>query len=120
MRTHKCITITEKMLRDQGACIDGLEQARQFLPARISTDPEENLELAMDLADSARAIAQWEDARWFASVLDAESLGMYRPDNDYFFDQTDNRVDANNARDPMLIAQYLAWAADALLTRRGR
>jgi hypothetical protein len=57
MKRHDTITITEDYLLTLRPCEYGLHDARPFLPATLSTDPSDNLTLAMAMGVYVRFAA---------------------------------------------------------------
>lgn len=114
MKTHKTIMYTVEMLDKLNPCSSGRASARPFLPAKLSTDPEENIELALELAQADPKL----NMTWFATAS-AEGT-VVACDRDYHYDSTGANANRESHRDPFLIAQYLAWIADAIATRDGR
>lgn len=114
MKTHKTVTVTARMLKKFGACDEGIETVSEFLPAKLSTDPEKNIELACHMVDSAAALTRnFDGGHWLVHRATTESDVF--PDGellvgDYFDTQ----------RDAWITAQYLAWVADGIATRAGR
>lgn len=132
MKTHKTITITARFLERLDACKRGVEKIRHLLPASISTDPEQNIALAIEIAEIERSTetgradtwwlaAGWADTWWLAARVLEDVAGYCLctlrgwPDS-YNFDNDSNNPEA----DPFVVAQYLAWAADALLADQGK
>ncbi len=105
MKQHTTVKITEALLRELEACERGIEQARPFLPATLSTDPEKNLDLACTLACDVFVNTWW----LYSTVV------VFCPDcpdgHDY---QGDTECD------PYIRAQWLAMIADTLATKAGR
>jgi hypothetical protein len=48
MKVHRTMTVDKEWLTDRGACSFAREQLAQFMPAKISTDPEKNIALALE------------------------------------------------------------------------
>lgn len=116
MKTHhRNVKITKKLLEDLHACGDGLDAIASYLPLTISTDPEQNLGVAILIATSPRAEEeQWHDARWFAYVASGYEP-VTCPDHDHWI--TCQRGCKDFSIDPYVVAQHLAMAADFLLVR---
>lgn len=111
MKKHTTVTITKKTLEDLGACFAGVEDVRHLLPAKLSTDPEKNYKIALKLADSRSARIGLDRAWWLMVTIAREhTLPNSLLVGAYHYTQLDAWV----------IAQYLAWVADALATRDGR
>ena len=122
MKTHKTFTITKKFLASLEACVRGVSKIEHLLPAKISTDPEQNIALAIEIAEVERSTdAGWADTWWLAAHA-LQKADTFYPDafrgwpDSYNFDNAGANPDA----DPFVVAQYLAWAADALLTKQGK
>lgn len=120
MRSHKTITITGRMLRRLEACSDGIFETAELLPAKVSTYPEDNIELASELIDAGHGNhVAWLADRAATVAIDAS---MTWPDNDYSIKS--NGVRAMDftpcTADVFIIAQWLAHAADYLLMMKGR
>lgn len=118
MKTHRRVRLTAKMLRDLRPCGYGYDAALAFLPASISTDPEDNLELALRIADSERARQGFSDVYWLSLRTFGSDVGSddAYPDESYWHrDQYRQMSD-----DPVLGTQHLAMVADAILRGRGR
>lgn len=113
MKKHTTFVITRRLLKKAGACRGGIERVVHLLPAKLSTDPEKNYKIAFALADSDAAHDGTDDAHFLA--------GMYSGEYDKLPDEH-LLVGAhfNTERDAYVTAQYLAWVADALLTKAGR
>lgn len=115
MKKHTTVTITLKMLEDARACWSGQASAEPFLPATISTDPEQNLDLAIELAQSEAG----KHVTWLDDAIGNSS---------YSCTCTSCLNDGGDARgklydtgeDPTIIAQVLAAVADAIATKGGR
>ena len=108
---HTTVKITRKKLLKLDACEFGLQQVRSLLPAKISTDPHENFELAEALICAS---ASWR-LHWLARKV-----------SDYTFE-----IDAQAAysvagrsffadHDGWQVAQQLAAIADYIATKEGR
>lgn len=135
MKIHKTVTITARTLKKLKACEDGLANVLPLLPVKISTDPQDNIKLAMQLMkprpyggagfDSAPA----ENLDWLASkVLVGPEGDSYSEDvhPDYHtYPGPDNTGEPTKSyfdvrADAHLVAQGLAMIADKLLSDRGR
>lgn len=121
-KKHVTIDFTIEMLDKLNPCPAGREAALAFLPAKLSTDPEENIDLACALACSERAAAGQSDARWLMSKVagDTSIICCSGCDRDYYYNALHERSGGDPHEDPLLIAQYLAWIADKLATDAGR
>lgn len=111
MKSHTTVTITKRFLERAAACTSGLKAVAKYLPAKISTDPEENIELSIAL-DSARGTVGWLVSaitdRCFCGTCINPSRG-HNHDDPYVVDD-----------DPYVVAQGLAWVADVIATGEGR
>lgn len=114
MNVHKSVRLTAKMLDALNPCEAGFAAVQKYLPVDISSDPDDNLKLALRLADSARANCGYSDVYWLSLKL-TDHNDEY-PDGDYWLGDRYRHI----SDDPMLVAQYLAMVADAILTRSGR
>lgn len=120
-KPHRKLHVTRKLLWGEPilACWSGVNDVAALLPCDISTDPEENTDLAIALIESGHG----ERAEWLSDR--AELPWDSWPDIDYQF-RTSKRglligrhLGRNQHTDLMLVAQCLAMFADAMLTRRG-
>lgn len=124
VKKHKTVKITKTLLKRMGACPWGMIVARPFLPAVVSTDPEDNYRLAIKIAGRAEGDG-FPDLGWVAQS-GIERVHTH-DDKDYFLSTEEKARGAqptysmrNQYRDPYIIAQMLAAMADALLVRAGR
>lgn len=130
MLKHKTITITLSYLRTLGACpaaLTALKEAK-ILPARISTDPDDNLGLALELTQSP-AGANFDKqtcSRWLPWLI-----AQYPSDECTTVDDAeaaqwtgDPLLETGSANegenDPTVAAQMLAMIADHVLTKQGK
>lgn len=103
------------MLRSLGACAQGVLEMSRFLPAKISTNPERNLPLALKLAKAhGDDDGHIDRAHWFAAKVLNNSERLLPDSNLLVGDAYDTQYDA------FIIAQWLAWSADYLATKAGR
>lgn len=116
MSKTRYATITMDMLHAQYACVQGKRGAERHLPAVLSTNPEENLNLAERLldanADCSYTVGEQDhmDLSWFFYTITGR-------------DETDVRDDGGPIwyHDVWLTAQHLAIMADHLTaTEAGR
>jgi hypothetical protein len=111
VKTHKTIRITRRDIRRWGACLSGVADVAALLPARLSTNPEHNLRLALKLADQANKY----DDRPYWLVRQYFTSDDALPDTPLLVGSIyDTQFDA------YIIAQWLAWIADKLLTEQGK
>lgn len=110
-KPHETLTIDLALLRGLCACLSGLDRVAGLLPATISTDPEENVELACALVDCQAG----RDVLWLFSTIATETgrccdqcVGMF----------TDFDRAVLSCEDPYVLAQWLAATADFYLTRK--
>lgn len=109
MKIHTTVKITRRMLTRLHACPRGTRKVEKLLPAEISTDPEQNYKLAIELVELDDA---WDDSHWLA----VETIGADGVPSLYCTDG----YSGGSERDPYVVAQRLAWVADAIATKRGR
>lgn len=113
VRSHRALRITRRFLQHHHACDGELDLVTEanLLPATLSTDPEDNIQLAVRLVTAGLAY----NAFWF-----------YRNVNGYTYDfpwvtNSDTLPSAVGATsDPYQIAQILAMVADGYFTARGK
>lgn len=112
MKPHRTFTITKRMLKAEGVCSEGMRAVAHLLPAKLSTDPEKNLKIACALADSNYARGGGDAGYWLrnAFVFDYVMPSSLLAAESQYYTQ----------RDAWITAQWLAWVADALLSRTGR
>lgn len=113
MKSHTTVTITRRMLADLHACPEGLYNIRHLLPMKVSTDVEENLDLACELADSPRAVFGHHcDTVWLLYQLDHTQVthGNFVP----------KLAGENPFCDAWVVAQHLAAIADIIATKKGK
>lgn len=111
MKTHGTVMITRKLLEHYNACRFGLQCVAALLPARISTNVDDNFDLACQLAQVERP-----DVGWLATVVGLRAFDdVYKILSLAVLDQNG---DAD--QDPMVIAQRLAMIADKMLSDKGR
>lgn len=124
VKTHKTVRITDKLLKKLDACDRARERLKQFLPAVISTDPNKNHAIAEALFEEhEKSRHVYLDPMWTAWWLIANTPGAGNEDypniedypNDYYVDQEAGSTAATD-----IAAQWLAIAADRLLTAKGR
>lgn len=116
MKKHTTVTVDRKLLLALGACGSGIAEMSRFLPAKISTDPERNLPLALKLTKAHGDEDEHVDrAFWLVRRLIADRYDPL-PDSNLLAGYTmcDTQYDA------YIIAQWLAWSADAIATKAGR
>lgn len=128
MLKHKTITITLSYLRRLGACSAALKALKEakILPAKISTDPDDNLKLALELtqAPASEIYPEHHCSRWLPWLAGQHVHNTDLPVDDalraqYVFAlETDSHYDGEN--DPTIAAQMLAMIADHLLTKQGK
>lgn len=99
--------LTEETLRQNGACPGGINLAIGVgLPAILSTDPAENVNLAVDVADHVSAL-DWVD--WLVVAL---GPSFYKEGEGRKYE----RLYGNLSEDPdnlvYGLAQAMAWVAD--------
>lgn len=126
MKTHNTITITAKWLASRGACKDGRKDVEALLPATISTDPVENIELAEALIAATDGAGRFNGSTysnidWLTDRCRGNSRWpLDSPDSDYSTTRLGNWTGAKPHEDPYVVAQWLAFAADAWLMCKGR
>ena len=123
IKAHKTVTVTRRMLERSGACEDGLNEVADLLPAVISTDPEDNLELAI-AAERLRpnpCACGMGAVTFLPGVLD-NTYPVDKPDRDIVSMDAMGYSphDHVNYSDPWVLAQQLAGWADSYLVARGR
>lgn len=116
MKKHTTVTITKRMLQLVfSACGSGLEEVKHLLPAKVSTDPERNFALAFKLCKNHGAEDEHADrAFWLVSRAMGSRVDVFPTDDLLVGAMYDTQYDA------FIIAQWLAWVADALATKAGR
>lgn len=129
-KPHRTVRITHKMLLDLRACRSGLSAAEPFLSARVSTDPDANLPLALRICD-----AVW--AGFDGKGFDTNNYHRAADNVSWLIDEMNLHgegtlfwSDGNGPNGPFerqyhgtdagVIAQQLAMIADAILSKRGR
>lgn len=129
-KKHVTVLLTEDMVREARVC-GAVEHYKALLPAKISTDPEKNLRLAVKLAKHPRATTNPGDLEFLLWQILGMCTGLgfetdaNMPDGDYVDWPEDSHVEveeptARAHTDPMVIQQWLAWIADRIATRDGR
>lgn len=134
---HGTFTITRTWLEARGACYSSMTalDAARLLPITISTDPDENVDLAVELVQTTawpymglvyfEPITRW--LHWLA--LQASSRGEEGTHLTDFYQANEGtcfylrQIDLNRRGgecDPTLLAQLLAMLADAFLIGDGR
>lgn len=103
MEKTRYVVLTEKRLRKYGPCVAGLDFALQYLPAAISTDPEENSELAVRLHEEEPYIGIASVSHW-VDWLKCIAVPQLR----------DDASTSTSDYDPYQTAQQLAMIADYL------
>lgn len=124
MKIHRTMTVTEKTLGRMRACPSGREDIAPLLPLKISTDPEQNIDLAIELVQrNAVMHVDWFNDRCAGRITSLE----YCDDDRHWTKQAKRPLakdgvyyDTHVYRDVPLVAQWLAHAADKYLTRKGR
>lgn len=120
MKFHTTITITRSELEAKGACTRGLAAASALLPAKVSTDPEQNIELALAFVEQCDG-ANWralDFLYWYATAA-YDYAAAY--DADAADAANDAAYDADAyASDISLVAQVLAIIADAVACNQGK
>lgn len=104
MKSHKTVTLTMTYLCYHYACDEGCNAARPLLPAKVSTDPLDNLALAGALIEGGtNHYRAFTFARWLGEMeyLDFVSVPVVT-DSEY------------------VVAQLLAFWADAVLVKQGK
>jgi hypothetical protein len=132
---HGTFTITRTWLVERNACQASLTalDASGLLPITISTDPDENVDLADELVQTPaypkdRFGAGGTVTRWVEWLIDC--LAVFNFDEDVWIADSPyprgpilEQVDymgQYGANDPTLLAQILAMIADAYLMTEGR
>lgn len=121
IKPDRRIVLTRAMIEQRFPCPDGLRNALQFLPARLSTDPEQNIALACRLACSKRADDGCHDTAWLLVELTGantwpDESNKSKRSKDYPY----NPPWSCPSADPLIIAQTLAMIADYYATKAGR
>lgn len=113
---------TVEMLDKFNPCATGRAAALPFLPAKLSTYPEKNIELALELAQSESVNTAWLKNSIVVSPNGDSDVDICCDvcDPDYHYDSGGRDLRRSSSGDPFLIAQYLAWVADSIATRDGR
>lgn len=115
MKTHKTITVTKRMLcKKLNACDGGVADVKSFLPATVSTDPEDNIKLAIKLIEAGVG----HHAAFIVNHV------AYDPALYLSLEERSNSLNGQTGlawyKDPYTMAQMLAAGADAILTSKGR
>lgn len=127
MKTHKTFEVTADVLRSPPiyACSIGIEDIASLLPCEVSTDPEENYDVASELV----AIGEGARVEWLCYQLSYAELPDedFEVDDDYFYRTRKNGLRGKCTRraatlysDVFVIAQQLAMYADQMLTLKGK
>ncbi len=120
---HQTVTITLEMLRAAGACAAGHADHAHLLPATISTDYEDNIDLAIEMAEVDRRISidlENDPARvfrlqWLMYHFEVSTADIV------LFDRSAWRSHASDrSLDVGLVAQGLALVAEAILSKQER
>ena len=112
VRNHTHVSLTSKYLTSHFACYRR-DWVRSLLPARISTDPEENIPLAL------KVIAYYERESSSAAYFLELDLSWLLMEEKYpwsYDDQNINDFPINYC--PSLVAQYLAIWADLIASKK--
>lgn len=105
---HGEIMITRDYLQEMKACIDSINAVCGLLPVTLSTDPEDNLEVAETLIEDVERM----DRLWFlrrTGCWKCTCREVPLP-----------AVDFADLNDPYVVAQFLAHYADRVLTKEGK
>jgi hypothetical protein len=84
MKKHTTVTVSDKLLERIGACRSAREGVAFALPAKLSTDPEQNITLANDLifgCDDPHDLMNWID--WLHAFLTYQ-CSLETPNTDYY------------------------------------
>lgn len=103
---HREWKITQRVLQKMGACYNGQQIFKDLLPATLSTDPVDNLELVGRLCDHRPLVL----LDWLAVRVCGNSLAPLLDGCTHWFRWTNYQ--GNGEPDPWVIAQYLAAIAD--------
>lgn len=127
-KEHQTVTITMTKLANAGACYAAREALKhhKLLPATLSTDPDDNLDLAFKLVTlraypnypaNAATCSRW--LPWFAQNMGSEDANQcqYLHSGCFFEERAGSSCGEN---DPTVVAQMLAMIADAICEREGR
>lgn len=115
MKYHGTVKITQTLLHRLNACGIGMRQVSPFLPATISSDPEDNVDLGNLLA-----VCCGSEVRWLYRTVIGHSAPYvnwacyYNSKNNTVYGYMEADLDG------WVIAQWLAHIADRMLTERGR
>ena len=115
---HAIVTITERDVRRFSPCEGGIEEAVTLglLPLTISTDPDENIEIALEIVDAERA-RLWNDDVWWLLSKVTESLYTWNTSAKYagvFALANSELISSNSATDACVVTQQLAALADVI------
>lgn len=116
-KKHTTVTITRAWLKKFKCCAAGIASIEHLLPAKISTDVEQNLDLAYEICNTPRA--QGANDTLFLAIM-VDDADYTSPDSDYYDTPKHDTYHNNFSADVGLTAQYLANVADALATKEGR
>lgn len=107
----RTVTITEKLLEARlGAC--DARRAGVHLPVILSTDPVDNLDVAVAAIDGEA------DLHWLVDRVVCNQ-GRRTCLYDDLAGTTDDIYNSGGRSEPYVVAQLLAWVADALINRPG-
>ena len=147
---HTTVKITARDIKQHRPCPEGFMRVKPFLPLVLSTDPEDNIALAMAMLDHAPGLAF--NVQWFATFF--SRVGHVAQEGDYYNDvpgswlvvdesgQATHYIDAHGqmrsvsacgnkyqrvngtafgiTEDPYLVAQWLGAIADRVDVKRKR
>lgn len=115
-RVHRTVKITRKFLTNHHACKDGLKRVGALLPATLSTDPEANIELALQLAEIANTYQS--DVWWLA--VSVTPNGLRGPDQRWLDTYVPAFTQRSGECEPLVLMQQLAMIADTLSIKQGK
>ena len=120
-KKHTTVQLTLERIQRARPCAPGLRAAQMLLPVKISTDPEKNIELALDWLQLNEHLSHghpsWAamDARLWAHWAMLHIVPGANCDD--YPDLPSEYLQPNTVG---LVAQWLAWMADAIATEEGR
>lgn len=119
-KPHCRVKITASFVKKLNPCADGWKAGKRLLPVTVSTDPEQNIKLALDL----HQIGAMKEVDWLADAVapgriragcSCEACNRNLPPTAVHAAPSDDEMSG-----PMIIAQNLAEIADTIATSGGK